>query len=81
MTFKENMQFRCENDVWPMLIILTNGIEILVSSEAIEFHEDFLAFDRIAAQVEIRSAGNSGSIPRYVMIPYSSIALFTDISS
>lgn len=80
-TFKQSMENRCANEYWTMIIILTNGITIEVNSEYIEFHSDFLEFDRIDADVEIPNVTNSGDIPRWVKIPYTAIAIFTDTSS
>ncbi len=80
-TFKQSIQDRSQRDIWNMDIILVSGIHITVSSEYIIFHEDFLEFDRIVAEVAIPGISNSGTIPRLVKIPYNAIEIFTDQSS
>lgn len=80
-TFVECIKNRCSNECWLMVIGLNNGETLHVSSEHIEFHDDYLKFDRIVTKSNLGNAGLSGDIPRFARIPYSAITFFTEHSS
>jgi len=81
MIFSESIKMRVLGDnERKYFITLVNGTEIAIKGNDIVFQEDFFEFDRVKTNVKLPRIPNSGTAPRPVMIPYSSVLFFTESS-
>jgi hypothetical protein len=84
-SFKSFIINRCQ-DVWPIKIILVNGICIEFESDKTTFYTDYFEIHDFFADFQKRNIilpahCETEFTMRYIQVPYSAIAFFADMAS